>query len=143
MESLGIVTRRERRRAQLGRTARCRCGQREPLVLQVTRVGIECARCEAVRTTGHPTEEHHLAGKSNLELTAEIDANTHARLSDAQRDWPRDTLRNPRDVPARRLAGILRALIDWLRLVLDPLLGELEELITWLESLDGPAQVST
>jgi hypothetical protein len=141
VDSLGFVTRRERRRAQLGRTARCRCGQREPLLLRRTEVGIECPNCQAVRTTGRRNENHHLAGKANLGLLVGLDANTHTLLSSAQWDWPADTLRNPRAAPARRLAAILRALLDWLRVVLDPLIDEVEELIVWLESLDPQAEV--
>ena len=127
---------------QLGRTARCGCGEREPLFLQKTSVGIECARCEAVRMTGKATEAHHVAGRANLDITVELDANTHAQLSSAQWDWPRETLRNPRAHPARRLAAILRAIVDWFRLVLHPLLTELEELLTWLESLDNQMEVT-
>lgn len=135
-EPLGRASRRARRRLQLGEANRCACGQDDPVVLRRTRAGIECADCQARRRTGHDTERHHPAGRANSDLTVPISASTHARLTDAQHDWPPDTLRNPRQYPARRLAAILRSGIDTLRIVAEPLAVELEELTDWLESLD-------
>lgn len=136
-EPLGRASRRARRSIRLGQTDRCACGEDDPVLLRRTQHGIECADCQARRGTGHPTELHHPAGRANSSLVVPISANTHARLTDAQHDWPRDTLRNPRQRPARRLAAILRAGIDALRVVAEPLSAELEELIDWLEALDS------
>jgi hypothetical protein len=65
-----------------------------------------------------------------------IDANLHARFTDAQYDWPVETLVNRQRRPARRLAALLRAVIDFSRIALPPLLAELEELVIWLEGHD-------
>ena len=122
---------------RLGKAECCTCGQDDPLLLRRTRRGTECADCQAQRRTGRATELHHPAGRANSTLAVPISANTHARLTDAQHDWPRDTLRNPRQHPSRRLAAILRAGIDTLHVVAEPLAAELEELADWLESLDS------
>lgn len=135
-ESLGRAVRRARRQLRLGDGSHCECGQGNPVLLRRTPAGIECADCQARRRTGHNTERHHPAGRANSEFAVPINADTHALLTDAQHDWPRDTLRNPRQHPARRLAAIIRAGIDTLRVVGEPLGAELEELTDWLESLD-------
>jgi hypothetical protein len=136
-ESLGNTARRARRRLRLGAADHCACGEDDPVVLRRTQNGTECAECQALRRTGHARELHHPAGHANSGVVVPLGANTHARLTDAQHDWPPDTLRNPRQHPARRLAAILRAAIDTLQVIGDPLTAELEELGTWLESLDG------
>ena len=136
-EPLGPILRREIRRKRFGPLAQCTsCGERDPLLLQQTSVGIECSRCEAVRMSGKPTEAHHPAGRANSSLAVILDANLHALFTDAQYDWPLETLVNRDRRPARRLAALIRALIDFARIALPLLLDDLEELVEWLEAND-------
>ena len=135
-EPLGSVIRREVRRRHLGFQAECRCGERDALLLQRTSEGIECSRCEALRTTGKTNELHHPAGRANSSLAVLIDANLHALFTDAQYDWPPETLANRHRRPARRLAALLRALLDLVRIGGPVLTAELEPLVVWLEQRD-------
>ncbi len=136
-EPLGPVIRREIRRRSLRTAASCACGEGDPLVLHAFADGAECARCAAIRKTARPTEGHHPAGRANSSLVCEIDANLHARFTDAQYDWPVETLVNRDRRPARRLAAFLRAFIDFCRIALPRLLHDLEQLVVWLESMDS------
>jgi hypothetical protein len=74
--------------------------------------------------------------------------NDHRRLSDAQRDWPEETLTNPDGSPLLKLAAMLRGWIDYLRLLLErgvaripPALEQLDQLLRayigerWWETL--------
>lgn len=135
-EPLGPVLRREIRRKHLGPLAQCACGERDPLLLQRTSVGTECARCEAIRLTGKPLESHHPAGRANSPLAVLIDANLHALFTDAQYDWPVETLVNRHRRPARRLAALIRACLDFARIALPLVISDLEELVEWLEAHD-------
>lgn len=88
---------------------------------------IRCYEC-AVRSA----EDHHLAGRRNAPVTVALPANVHRVMTDEQRDWPAETLRNPRRSPARRDAAWLRALLDTQRVTLD----QLASLIRRLEAID-------
>ncbi|MDR3687192.1 MAG: hypothetical protein P4L93_09585 [Coriobacteriia bacterium] len=76
-----------------------------------------------------PTEEHHVAGRHNDERTMTVDANDHRELSDMQREWPDETLRNPDSSPMLTIAAIIRGFVDLVKqglIFLEPLPAQLE-----------------
>src|SRR5712691_11444554 len=95
-EGLGPLLRTERRRRLLGADARCSdCGDAAASPRR-TQEGILCGSCHALRRTGGTTEQQHVTGRANSDLIVPCDTTLHDRLSDAQRDWPVETLRNLR-----------------------------------------------
>lgn len=77
-------------------------------------------------------EDHHLAGRRNAPVTVVLPANVHRTMTDEQRDWPEETLRNPGRSPIRRDAAWLRALLDTQRVTVD----QLDALIRRMEAID-------
>jgi hypothetical protein len=135
------AARREQALRRLGtRTPRCQvCGEADPIVLTGTTPDILCATCRQQVQGRSGIEQHHVAGRHNDPLTVPVDANDHRRLSDAQRDWPPPTLRNPEQSPLRRAAAALRGFLDWVRLMVDRLLGWIP---AFLEGLDDVLQAT-
>ena len=88
------------------------------------------------------TEQHHPAGQHNLPVTVPIPINEHRILSDRQRDWPNETLKNPDKNPVLKAAGALRGWIDALTLIIERCIGwipaMLEDLNEWLTTRIGP-----
>jgi hypothetical protein len=108
--------RREAAFERLGtRTPRCReCGEQDPVALTGRDPGITCYECLAQRSGRSPMEEHHPFGRRNDPLTVRIPGNPHRSLSDHQRSWPEQTLRNPDGSPLLRAAATVRG---WLNVV--------------------------
>jgi hypothetical protein len=130
---LGPANRRAKRRRTLVPGA-CPCGETDPVALRELDGAAICAHCLAVAQGRSPIERHHVLGRANGPTTVAIDVNEHDRLSDRQRDWPTDTLRNLRRSAHRRRAAMLRAAIDTHRILEPLLLDEAER----LEALDTP-----
>jgi len=79
-----------------------------------------CRRGSQGKTT---TDLHHIAGKANNPVTVPVPVNDHrAVLSEAQRDWPKQTLENPDRSPFRAGAACYRGFIDWVVYALETLL---------------------
>jgi hypothetical protein len=76
-----------------------------------------CRSCG--ETNPHCLEDHHIAGRRYSELVAQICANCHRKLSDAQKDHPKPE----RDAPSslERIGHFLLGLADLLGLVIDKL----------------------
>jgi hypothetical protein len=128
------AARRERHLRRLdARHPRCAdCGETDPAALIRAGEAVRCYEC-ACRAAGRPTSEaHHLFGRANDSGTAMVPANLHRRLSDEQRDWPQDTLRNPRRTPLREIAAALRAQMDQARVFVE----RAEWMPRFLEQLD-------
>jgi hypothetical protein len=74
-------------------------------------------------------ERHHVAGRTNdMELTAVVCLNHHARLSEAQRDSGVDLAADPGRPPVRRTSGLLRGLADFAELLVPSLRRHADEL---------------
>lgn len=98
---------------QVGKDARCACGETRPEALMKGSNPRVCAECSR-KMKGHAImDRHHLAGRANSGVTIPIPANDHrAVLSVAQYEWPRETLENPRGCPLLVTAGLIRGSID-------------------------------
>jgi hypothetical protein len=89
-----------------------------------------CADCHN-QVQGKPTfEHHHFAGRKNDNFSIPIPANQHAILSDAQYDWPWETLSNPDRDPLREFAA-------WFRGIHDLLIHLAEWLLNWATRLEA------
>ncbi|QEC48538.1 hypothetical protein FSW04_13830 [Baekduia soli] len=111
------------RRLGVGREPCCAlCIEDEPAALTADDDGmVLCYECRAEHTGRAAIEHHHLAGRHNDPSTVAVPGNVHRQLSDAQRDWPIDTLRNPQANPLLRAAAWLRGFLDLLRVMIDAL----------------------
>jgi len=115
MSDLNRVKRETSKRARLGQQAQCvNCGASDIRALQSATV-VLCAECRLTLQGKHATERHHPAGRHNDAAAFKLPANDHASLSDAQNDWPAETLRNPNQDPLRCIAAWLRFFIDVFR----------------------------
>ena len=120
--------RRNRKRRRLGmRSPKCgQCGETDPLAL-VTRT--TCYECTAKANGQVPIENHHLAGRQNDPFTLSVPGNDHQILSDSQRDWPYETLRNPTGDPLVKIAATLRGWLDLLTVAIKRILGWIPEFL--------------
>ena len=113
------AVRRERHLRRLGtRHPRCAgCGETAPAALTQHGGEIWCYECIA-SVAGRPSvEQHHLAGRHNDPTTVPLPGNPHRLLSDEQRMWPAETLRNPTGSPLRTAAAWVRGWLDLLRVI--------------------------
>ena len=131
--SLAKTLRRRKKELRLGPDGTCtRCGETDRRALQLSEA-VLCAECRLASQGKPTTERHHPAGQHNDAFTAPLPANPHAVLSDAQYDWPKETLRNPdRDV--------LRILAAWLRFFADTFRYLSEQAVTWATALETYAE---
>jgi hypothetical protein len=99
------------RRAGTG--AKCACGELRPEALISGSNPTICAACDRENSGKNPFDDHHPAGRSNCAATLPIWVNDHrAWLSEAQRDWPVDTLENPDGSPLLAMAACARGYLD-------------------------------
>ena len=133
--------RRETAYRRLGtRTPQCQgCGARDWRALTGRTPDILCYECRRLAQGRASTEEHHVAGRANASLVASIPANDHRALSDLQEEWPAETLRNPDGSPLLKIAARIRALIDYLRLLLERGVAWIPEA---LERLDARLRIA-
>lgn len=120
VDDLDLVTRLEARFTLLGsRQPACeRCGETNAFTLQCHQSGIVCATCAAVGSGKRPTEAHHVAGRHNSDVTADIPASDHRVLSRLQDHWPWDTLVNPDSSPLLAAAASLRGWSDVMEVII-------------------------
>lgn len=82
-----------------------------------------------------PVELQHPAGRANDPgFTTPFLGNLHRLMDEAKREWPERTVRNPEGSPMLKGAACVRAVNDWLRLIIERLLGWLPE---FLEAADA------
>lgn len=114
----------------LGKQRECvSCGEDRVLALEQKSIPRLCTECRA-KTEGKTTmNEHHIAGRSNSDITISIRANDHrAQLSEDQRDWPQEMLQNPDGSPLLAAAACIQGFID-------TLLYLVEQLLLWVVDL--------
>ncbi len=127
--TLAKTLRDRKKQLRLGPEAVCEaCSETDPRTLQQTEVTL-CAECRLALSGKPTTERHHPAGQHNDAFTAPLPANPHAVLSDAQHDWPPETLRNPNQ-------DFLRLLAAWLRFFADTFRYLSEQAHTWATRLE-------
>ena len=128
--------RRENHLRRLGtREPRCtNCGENNPVTLTGRSPNIICYECQAKASNRSPIERHHPAGQNNDQFTIPIPGNDHRILSDFQKDWPSETLRNPTGSPLRKAAATMRGFLNVLRLLIERLFGWVPD---FLETLDA------
>ncbi|HZO36736.1 MAG TPA: hypothetical protein VFB41_07665, partial [Solirubrobacteraceae bacterium] len=126
----------EQRLRQLGtRNPRCGCGEADPAALCGTAPDISCYECLQREQGRSAVEDHHLKARANDPAdTVSVLGNDHRWLSEAQRLWPIDTLRNPDGSPLLRAAAALRGWLDVLRLILDRTVGWVPAFLEWLDA---------
>jgi hypothetical protein len=72
-----------------------------------------CAACKRKEKGQKPMDDHHVAGVSNHPATIPVPVNDHrADLNEAQRDWPKLTLENPKGSPFLAAAACIRGFVD-------------------------------
>src|SRR5215469_6280655 len=91
------------------------CEETEPAALTGCVPNIICYECLSKSAKKSMTEFHHFAGRNNDSFTVPIPGNDHRILSERQRDWPQNTLRNPNGSPLLKASGSLRGLLETLR----------------------------
>jgi hypothetical protein len=124
------------------REPRCsNCLETATAALISTPDGIYCYECFCKRQGRSPVEDHHPAGQHNMPETVRIPGNDHRVLSEMQRTWPEETLRNPDGSPLLRMAACVRGWIDVLYLIIERVVGwiprSLERLDALLTERDG------
>lgn len=94
-----------------------------------------CTECRKTAEGKNIMEQHHIAGRANSEITISIRANDHrARLSEDQRDWPPETLRNPDGSPLLAAAACIRGFTDTLLYLAEQFLLWVAELLERLHA---------
>jgi hypothetical protein len=109
------------------------CNESDPLTLTGTDPDILCYECRARLQGRSPVERHHPDGQQNSPDTVPIPGNDHRILSDYQKDWPVDTLRNPNESPLLRASAALRGFLNVLQHLIYRILGWIPD---FLEGLD-------
>jgi len=121
------------------RNPRCqRCGnERHPAALTGTAPNIVCYECLLKESGRSWTEGHHPAGRHNDPTTVAVPSNDHRVLSDMQRDWPEQTLRNPDGSPLLAAAAALRGWMDVMLIIIE---RTVDYIPAFLELLDQRLQ---
>lgn len=127
----------------LGNQRQCgSCGETRVFALDRNtnpRLCFECRRAMAGKST---IDKHHAMGKANSDTTMSIRTNDHAELTEAQRDWPPNTLRNPMGCPLLAGAAGIRATTDLIVYAIEAFLlwvaDMLEQLSIYLAEKLGP-----
>ena len=138
-ESLEELKRIEEQYRRLGiRTPVCAwpdCGERNPFTLVGHHPNISCYEHYSLRVGRTPYEAHHIAGQANSDVTADVPGNDHRILSELQRFWPEDTLRNPDHSPLLVAAAAIRGWLDVPRVIIDRSIGWIPGLLEWLNNI--------
>jgi hypothetical protein len=133
-DPVGTYRRKVTAARRVGENAHCACGENQPEALIEACDPTICAACDRTRQGMTPFDDHHFAGRTNSPVTVPIWVNDHrAWLSDKQRDWPLETLENPKRSPFLAAAATIRGFIDTVSYLLKELLWVAE----MLEVLDA------
>jgi hypothetical protein len=133
-DPIGTFARKSAARRRTGNRMRCVCGEtRAEALIKNTGICVECER----KAKGHGVlDTHHVAGRANSSVVVRVPANDHrAELSDAQRDWPKATLENPRESPLLTAAACTRGFIDTARYLIEQLLSWVAEMLEILDEI--------
>ena len=108
------------------------CGETKPFVLVGSHPDISCYEHYLLRAGKRPYEAHHVAGQHNSDVTADVPGNEHRLLSELQRSWPEDTLRNPEHSPLLVAAASIRGWLDVMSVIIDRGIGWIPGFLEWL-----------
>ena len=137
--SVEELKRREERYRQLGtRDPVCRwpdCGETNPFALIGYHPDISCYEHYLLRSGRKPYEAHHVAGQHNSDVKVDVPGNEHRILSEYQRFWPEDTLRNPEHSPLLVAAAAIRGWLDVLRVIMERSIGWIPGFLEWLHRI--------
>lgn len=112
--SLRRAVRHNKKKNRIGHEASCkRCGLEDIWALRQVGKRTLCAECHLREQGKSIYEFHHVAGKANDDFTIGIPANDHEWLSDAQYDWPVQTLRNEKDDPLLKISSVMHGSQDF------------------------------
>jgi hypothetical protein len=93
------------------------CGERDPRALVPGQV--LCYGCSGRRRGRVQTEQHHIGGRHNSDVTLAVPANEHRILSDMQANWPEETMKNPDKNPLVAIEAHLRGWIDLVKVAIE------------------------
>jgi hypothetical protein len=137
-DSMGAYKRKAINQRRVGEGARCACGESRPEALIAGTDPITCHECQRKQSGQANEDAHHVAGQANGPETLSTPVNDHrAELTPAQQRWPDDTLRNPSGCPLRRGAAYVRGVIDYLRYLINKVLGWVPEMLESASQLLG------
>ena len=130
------LKRREERYRRLGtRTPVCAwpdCGETNVYALVGFYPDISCYEHYLLRVGRKPFEAHHVAGQANSDVTTDVPGNEHRILSEYQRYWPEDTLRNPDHSPLLAAAAAIRGWLAAMQVILERSVAWIPEFLEWL-----------
>lgn len=128
-DPIGKELRRSRAQRRVGPDSKCDCGESRPAALITGADPMICAKCKRKQKGQSVLDRHHVAGKSNHELTIPVPVNSHrAILNDDMQAWPKETLENPDRAPILAAAACIRGFRDTVILLID-------ELLVWIADL--------
>lgn len=129
----GREVRRSRAQRRVGFDSKCGCGESRPEALIPGSSPVTCAKCTR-KLRGHSVlDRHHVAGKSNHDLTIPIPVNDHrAILSEDMQDWPKETLENREKSPLLAAAGCIRGFCDTIVYLVEEFLDWVAKLLEFL-----------
>ena len=107
------------------------CGETNPFTLTGRDPDISCYEHDLLRVGKKSYEAHHVAGKHNADVTVDVPGNDHRVLSERQRFWPDDTLRNPEHSPLLVAAAFIRGWLNVMQ-VIERSVGWIPEFLEWL-----------
>ena len=111
------------------------CGERNTLTLVGHHPDISCYEHYLLRAGKKPYEAHHVDGQHNSDVTADVPGNEHRILSELQRFWPEDTLRNPEHSPLIVAAASIRGWLDVMLVIIDHSIGWIPGFLEWLNNI--------
>jgi hypothetical protein len=105
------------------------CQENRVFALERTSNPKVCTECKRRMKGQAIMDQHHIAGKANSDITISIPANDHrAWLSEAQKNWPEETLQNKDGSPLLAAAACLRGLADIIAYLI-------EQFLLWVADL--------
>lgn len=117
-DPIGAAKRRSVARRRIGADKKCACGESRPLALIAGSDPPICIECNARKNGRTIWEKNHPARRSNDDRTVLVRANDHkAELTEAQYDWPEETLKNPDGNPLLVETARVRGDIDMKRVI--------------------------
>jgi hypothetical protein len=129
-DPIGALQREAIAARRAGKNARCACGETRPEALVKENKPTRCVECTRKMKGQTAVDNHHVAGRANSPGAIAVPANDHkAVLSEAQYDWPRETLENPEGCPLLAAAGCIRGFIETLSYLIDTLLRWVAEML--------------
>jgi hypothetical protein len=142
-DPIGAYQREATAARRVGIGQKCGCGENRPGALITGSEPTICAACDRKARGMTSFDGHHVAGEANSSIKIPIWVNDHrAWLSELQRDWPKETLENPRGDPLLAAAACIRGFAETLFYLIDKLLlwipEMLESLAAILVEMRGP-----